>query len=81
MSDPVVPVSLRAIVQRLNRHLKPTEATLKKARGRYALAQFGAYYILNWRCNTVEQSHVDPAALAREAGVLKPWEYVPAEGD
>ena len=76
MPEPVVPVSLRAVVQRLNRHLAPLEQTLKKARGRYALAQFGAYYVFQWRFNTVAQTHVDPATLARQEGVLKPWEYV-----
>jgi hypothetical protein len=38
-------VSLPAVIQRINRHLASQEQTLKKARGRADLAQWGLYYM------------------------------------
>jgi hypothetical protein len=67
-------VSLPAVIQRINRHLASQEQTLKKARGRSALAEWGAYYVYHRRFNTVERTHVDPETLARELGVLAPGE-------
>jgi hypothetical protein len=72
-------VSLPAVIQRINRHLAPKEQTLRKARGRSALAEWGTYYVYNRRFNNVEQSHVDPETLARDLGVLAPGETVEVE--
>ena len=74
-----VPVSLRALHQRINRKLAPQEEVLKKARGVYARAQFGNYYVLHWRSNHVRHWHVDPVKWGRELGVLAAWEVVEDE--
>jgi hypothetical protein len=71
-----VPVSLRAVLQRINRKLAKEEEVLKKTRGQAALADVGAYYVLNWRRNTIEQWHVDPTTLAQQLGALAGWETV-----
>lgn len=76
MGESKVPVSLRALVQRLNRKLAQTEDVLKKARGRSMRAEFGDYYVLNRRTNTVTQWHVDPVDLAHQVEALAAWEYV-----
>ena len=74
-----VPVTMRSVLERINRKLAPREEVLKKAHGRQAIAQFGAYYVLDWRRNIIEQWHVDPVALAQDLDVLKPWEVVKEE--
>jgi hypothetical protein len=79
MTTATVPITFRALQQRLNRHLAKSDAILKKARGRYA-TQVGAWYVVNGRVNRVEQCHVEPVALARELGVLAAWETV-VEGE
>ena len=74
-----VPVSLRALQQRINRKLAHGEEVLKKARGASARAQLGDYYVLHWRSNHVRSWHVDPAVWGRELGVLKAWETLSEE--
>jgi hypothetical protein len=66
-----VPVSMRALIQRINRHLAKSDEMLKASRGRAAQSAFGTYYVLHWHSNTVRAWHVDPVALARELGVLE----------
>ena len=69
-----MPVSMRALLQRINRKLAHGEVVLKKTRGQHARTQFGAYYVLHWRSNHVRHWHVDPEAWGRELGVLAAWE-------
>ena len=81
MVEAKVPVTLRALVQRINRKLAHTEEVLKTARGQRAIADLGNYYILDWGSNLVSAWHVDPVKLAHELKVLAAWEYVEdAEG-
>jgi hypothetical protein len=72
-------VSLPAVIQRINRHLASQDQTLRKARGRADLAQWGLYYVYHRRFKTVERTNVDPEAFARELGVLAPGETVETE--
>jgi hypothetical protein len=76
MDTGTVPVTRSALYQRVNRQLAKNDCRLKKARGRYAKAQFGDWYVLDWRHNTVPRRQVDLVALATELGVLHPWEAV-----
>ena len=74
-----MPITLRALIQRINRVLAKDQAVLKKVRGRYARGQCGDYYVLHWRSQRIRCWHVDPVALAQELGVLEAWEAVREE--
>lgn len=72
-----VPVSVRAVIQRINRKLKPDLEQLKVTRGGELLRlDLGDYYILNFNHNWIAHKHVDPEKLGRELGVLQEWEEV-----
>jgi hypothetical protein len=68
-----VPVSLRAVLQRINRKLRDDGEAIRAARSERARSDFGDYYVVSDRSG-VWPTHVDPEALAREIGVLQPWE-------
>jgi hypothetical protein len=86
-----VPITTRAIVQRINRKLATDDRKLVKLRGR-AAGECGDWVVVpipnradvrGWGragpLSRVEQYNVDLDALGREIGVLRPWEMV-AEG-
>jgi len=71
-----VPVTRRALIQRINRIiLAAGSEQLKSARGQ-AAATLGHYYIVDLKRNSVARKDVDVTALAREMGVLQPWEQL-----
>ena len=70
-----VPVSLRALIARVNRKLRPDDERLKTARGR-ARSSVGDHYIVNFKRNWIVSKDVDPEAVGRELGVLEKWEVV-----
>ena len=75
------PVTMRAVIQRINRKLKADDEQLRATRGEgNAQRELGDYYIVDFNRNSVMRKDVDPAKLARELGVLKPWEEVTREG-
>jgi hypothetical protein len=74
-----VPVSFRALMQRINRKLAKKEEQLCSNRSDHWSSDLGAYYVLNLRSNSITDDHVDPEALGREIGVLRPWEVVEEE--
>jgi hypothetical protein len=74
-----IPLARRALVQRINRALKPKGQMLKTARGR-AVASAGRYFVTDFRRGVVVGQRVDPEALARELGCLAAWEHV-EDGD
>jgi hypothetical protein len=76
MASTTVPVTLRAVIQRINRKLAHTEEMLKTLRGERGESDLGRHFVVNWRINRVVQPHADPEQLARELGVLKAWEHV-----
>jgi len=69
-------VSMRAIIQRVNRKLIADDEVLKASRTELMRSDCGDYYIVDWRRNSICKTHVDPKALARELGVLHRWEAV-----
>lgn len=75
-----VPVSERAVVQRINRKFLSEDGApareLKKTRGARALLDLGDFYVLNTRRNFIDEHHVDPDDLGREMGVLAEYEYI-----
>jgi hypothetical protein len=74
-----VPVTLRAVIQRINRKLAQegrAGQAFRKYRGGRSLADLGDYYVVDLDRNTVEAAHLDPEAFGRELGVLENWEEV-----
>lgn len=71
-----VPVSPRALVQRIHRKLKSHDEVLKTSRGERARLELGEFYLLDVSVNAIMRKDVDPSELARELDVLKPWEHV-----
>jgi hypothetical protein len=71
-----VPVSMRALVQRINRKLAADGELLKKARSEATRQEAGDYFIIDVNRNMLMAKYVDPEALGRELGVLKQWERV-----
>jgi hypothetical protein len=76
MGEMKVPVSLRAVVQRINRRLMKDDQVLKKARDGQTRQNFGDYYVINLRTNVLSQWFVNPVVLAQELNVLAAWEAV-----
>jgi hypothetical protein len=68
------PVSMRALIARINRRLKDDGALLKAARSERVASSLGQHFIV--RRNAITTQHVDPAKLGRELGVLSEWESV-----
>ena len=71
-----IPVTMRAIVQRINRALEPNDQVLRKVRGARAEQELGEYYVLNFSRNYIVEKDVDPEMLARSLGVLSDAEAV-----
>ena len=75
-----VPVTMRAIVQRINRKLAADGyRRLKQSRGRpwkYLDREVGKWFLVDGSRNRVERTHVNPEQFAKELGVLQPWEHV-----
>jgi Domain of unknown function (DUF6602) len=71
-----VPVTLRSVLQRINRKLAKQGEVLKATRGERARSQMGDFFVIDASRNFLVQANVDPEALARELGVLNPWESV-----
>ena len=70
-----VPVSERALTQRINRRLAEKEETLRKCSEKSKWwNDLGDYYIVDLRTNGMIARHVDIEALGRDLGCLKPWE-------
>lgn len=73
MTKPKVPISEKALYQRINRKLRADGEVLKRARGNVETT-LGEYYVVNFERNFVTQHHVDIAELGRELGVMNEWE-------
>ena len=68
-----VPITVRALTQRINRALEGNNQALKAARG-LARLQLGHYYVLDTGKNEVARKDVDIEKLGREIGALKDFE-------
>ena len=71
-----VPISVRAVIQRINRKLKQDLEALKVSRSERMRFDVGRYYIVDYSINAIQHHNFDPEALGRELGVLKAWEQV-----
>jgi hypothetical protein len=76
MAKTMAAVSLRALIQRINRKLALDDEKLKASRGARAIQDLGDYYILDFSRNVISAKYVDPESLGREMEVLAPWESV-----
>jgi hypothetical protein len=80
-----VPISERALIQRINRRLKQDGEMLRSARGTwhqgrwYPDSNLGRYYIIDFMRNFVIHVRVDLEAYGRELEVLREWEELQAE--
>jgi hypothetical protein len=68
--DQKVPITKRALVQRINRHLRKRNEALRGKRG----PNTGEYYLVDFKRNTLIEDAVAVETLGRELGVLKPYE-------
>ncbi len=68
---PTMPVTARALIQRINRKLTAEGQRLKAPRGR---PHGGDYFIVHVTRHAVTRTDVDLEALGRELGALQPWE-------
>lgn len=76
MARSKVPVTMRALIARINRKLKPDLEALKISRSERLRFDVGQYYIIDYRLNAIQHHNVDPEALGRELGCLQRWEEV-----
>jgi|HubBroStandDraft_6_1064221.scaffolds.fasta_scaffold1374957_2 hypothetical protein len=76
-----IPVSQRAVEQRINRALKEYDEQLRHTRSARAQFDFGDYYIVNVMKNFINEHHVDLEDKARELKVLQDYEYLALEGE
>ena len=74
-----IPITKRALLQRVNRALNKDDRQLKKAVGAKLQQNVGEYYVVDLRRNAVAMLDVDPVELARKLDVLQPWERVANE--
>ena len=72
------PVSMRALIARINRRLRDDGEVLKAARSERVASSVGVFFIV--RRNAITTQHVDPEKLARELGLLSAWEHVDYTG-
>jgi hypothetical protein len=71
-----VPLSNRAIIQRINRRLAKDHEKLCKSRGWQAQQNLGDYYLLDRYRKTVINSNVNVETFARELGVIQEHEIL-----
>jgi hypothetical protein len=71
-NDQKIPITKRALVQRINRHLRKRNEALRGKRG----GNTGEYYLVDFTRNTLIDDSVGIEKLGRELGILKPYERV-----
>jgi hypothetical protein len=82
-------VSLRALLQRVNRKLANEEELIRRTRPIYDVMggdtehlrpiydhNLGQFYRIDTRRNFVVETHVDLEAIARKLGAIAPWEQL-----
>jgi len=75
-----IPITARALVQRVRRALAKEGGRLLVNRGRQHLGYGGVYYVVDQNRN-VTTVDVDLETVGKELGVLHPWERVVADED
>lgn len=76
MDKSKVPITERALTQRINRALKKDNQKLCKPRTE---GELGGLYIINLLNNSIEASNCDLEKLGLECGALKPYERLVVE--
>jgi hypothetical protein len=72
-----VPVTSRALMQRLNRAMLHQDLVVKKTRGDgRARQELGEFYLVSSRINGVADKNIDLEYYGREYGVLAEYEEV-----
>jgi hypothetical protein len=71
-----VPVTERALIQRINRKLLKDGEVMKIARGARAASNLGRYYTIDINRNSLAHDHLDPEAMGRKLGVLAEYEHM-----
>jgi hypothetical protein len=74
MTKTTIPVTKRALLQRINRKLKASGQHVLATRGTAARREVGEFYQVNVDRNSHVASHVNLERLGRELEVLAPWE-------
>ena len=75
-----VPITTRALVQRINRALEKDHEVLKRSRGAEAMREFGDYFVVNFNMGAVVRVDVDLEDFGREIGVLEEFERLSKQG-
>lgn len=70
------PVSLGALIARINRKLRREDRMLKVSRGDRWRSYQGDMYVLDVARNQLVDDHVNPVILGRELGVLSAHDFV-----
>jgi hypothetical protein len=74
-----VPVSERALYQRIDRKLRADrQQMLKTSRSERMEQDMGRYYVIDMYRNVTVWHHVNLVSFARELGVIQPWEELHA---
>jgi hypothetical protein len=76
MNKQQIPVAERALIQRINRKLKPEGEQLRTARSQKVEQILGRYHVVDVYRHCVVLQDVDIEAMGRELEVLKPFEKV-----
>jgi hypothetical protein len=74
-----VPVTQRALTQRINRQLRAKNLRLMVSRGANEAHDLGKFYTLNLQRNAVDHKHIDLEEYGRKIGVLQPFEALAKE--
>lgn len=69
-----VPVTEKALYQRINRKLAADGEKLKRARGANVETALGEYFVVDIYRNAVMHTHIDLEDYGRELDVLAEWE-------
>ncbi len=74
-----VPVTSRALIQRINRALKDRGEMVRTARGERALLDLGQFYVIDVSANCVMAKDIDLEQWGRDLEALKPFEALAEE--
>ena len=70
-----VPVTNRALIQRINRALVPQNQVLRARRGSGGWSpDVGDYFTIDLEQKAIARTNLDLVEFARKLGVLDPWE-------
>lgn len=64
------PMTMSALLKRVNRVLRKENQILRKTRGAWT-TDLGEFYAVDLTTNVVTAAHVDPEVWARDMGVLR----------